>query len=222
MWFLRGGAVRKCCLRERNIQLPAGFKSYSASDMEDNLNPWELPDDVPDERPDPDDLDSTRISLRPLVEDHVNELRRIHGRREIVRWWDEPASNFPWDEPESTRLTIFVDGQIAGLIQYHEESEPKYRHAGIDLFVDPALHNRGIGTEAVRRVARHLFEDRGHHRVEIDPAANNFAAIRVYEKVGFKPVGLLRRAERDPDGRGWHDALMMDMLSTELTSGGSD
>lgn len=170
-------------------------------------------------RPDPESLDHTKIALRPLFEEHVGDLRWIHQRPEVVRWWDEPNADFPWDEPESTRLTIFVDGQIGGMIQYWEEEEPKYRHAGIDLFIDPALHNKGIGTEAVRRVARYLFEDRGHHRLEIDPAAGNGAAIRVYEKVGFKPVGIKRRAERDSDGRGWHDGLMMDMLSTEFNSG---
>ena len=143
------------------------------------------------------------------------ELLRIHTAPEVVRWWDAPAEDFPWDEPESTRLTIVVDGAIAGLIQYSEESEPKYRHAEIDLFLDPALHGRGYGSEAVRRVVGLLIDERGHHRITIDPAVENIAAIRAYEKVGFKPVGVMRQAERDSDGRGWHDALLMELLAGE-------
>lgn len=185
--------------------------------MDDDPTWREGEDDRGARRPDPDELDAGNIALRPLAEDHVGDLRWIHERPGVVRWWDEPEDGFPWDEPEATRLTVFVDGQIAGMIQYWEEDEPKNRHAGIDLFIDPALHNKGIGTEAVRRVARHLFEVRGHHRLEIDPAADNPAAIRAYEKVGFKPVGILRRSERDPDGKGWHDGLLMDMLSTDFT-----
>jgi len=104
---------------------------------------------------------------------------------------------------------------IAGLIQYSEESEPKYRHAEIDLFLDPALHGRGYGSEAVRRVVGLLIDERGHHRITIDPAVENIAAIRAYEKVGFKPVGVMRQAERDSDGRGWHDALLMELLAGE-------
>jgi aminoglycoside 6'-N-acetyltransferase len=136
-----------------------------------------------------------------------------------VRWWDEPDASFPDDESSATRLTVLVDGAVAGLIQYAEELEPKYRHASIDLFLDPDLHGRGIGTRAVRRVVRHLIDDRGHHRITIDPAADNVAAIRAYEKVGFRSVGRLRRSERDADGAGWHDGLLMDLLAGEETSG---
>ena len=63
--------------------------------------------------------------------------------------------------------------------------------------MDPAFHGRGIGTEAVRRVVRLLIDERGHHRITIDPAAENAAAIRAYEKVGFRPVGIMRGYERD-------------------------
>lgn len=155
------------------------------------------------------------MSLRPLAEGDEPELRRIHATPEVARWWDVPDEDFPWDEPESTRLTIVVDGVIAGLIQYSEEREPRYRHAGIDLFLDPVLHGRGLGTEAVRQVVRHLIDDRGHHRITIDPATANAAAIRAYEKAGFRPVGVMRRHERDTVGGGWHDSLLMELLAGE-------
>ena len=61
-----------------------------------------------------------------------------------------------------------------------------YRHAGIDIFLTASRHR--LGTEATRLLARHLFEERGHHRLTIDPAADNAAAIRTYEKVGFRRV----------------------------------
>jgi aminoglycoside 6'-N-acetyltransferase len=128
--------------------------------------------------------------LRPLAEGDEAELRRIRATPEVSRWWDAPAEGFPWtDDPEATRLTIEVDGAVAGMIQFSEELEPKYRHAGIDLFLDPALHGRGLGTEAVRQVVCLLIEERGHHRIVIDPAVDNAAAIRAYEKAGFRPWG---------------------------------
>ena len=156
------------------------------------------------------------VILRPLAAGDEAELLRIHSTPEVRRWWDVPDEGFPWsDEPETTRMAIEVDGAVAGMIQYHEELTPKYRHAGIDLFLDPALHRRGVGTEAVRQVVRHLIDERGHHRIVIDPAVANAAAIRSYEKVGFKPVGIMRRYERDVGGDGWHDGLLMELLAGE-------
>ena len=57
------------------------------------------------------------------------------------------------------------------------------------------------------------MHDRGHHRLVIDPAADNEPAIRCYTAVGFRPVGVLRRYV---DGAGWHDGLLMDLLAEEL------
>ena len=117
------------------------------------------------------------------------------------------------DEPDSTRLTIEVDGRVAGLIKFYEEPEPRYRHASIDVFLDPAFHNRGIGTEAVRQVVRLLVEERGHHRITIDPATDNAAAIRAYEKAGFRTVGVMRSYEREVEGDGWRDSLLMELIA---------
>ncbi len=154
------------------------------------------------------------MTLRPLAPGDEADLLRIHAAPEVARWWDEPDEGFPWtDEPEATRLAIEVDGRVAGMIQFGQELTPKYRHASIDLFLDPAFHGRGLGTEAIRRVVRHLFDDLGHHRITIDPAVANAAAIRTYEKVGFRRVGVMRRYERDADGEGWHDGLLMELLA---------
>lgn len=159
---------------------------------------------------------SAQAILRPLVKQDEAELLRIHRTPEVAFWWDQPDDGFPWsDESESTRLTIEVDGAVAGMIQYWEEPTPKYRHATIDLFLDPALHGRGLGTEAVRRLVRYLIDEHGHHRITIDPGVANTAAIRSYEKVGFKPVGVMRHYERRVGGDEWRDGLLMDLLAGE-------
>jgi aminoglycoside 6'-N-acetyltransferase len=152
------------------------------------------------------------LELRPLSGSDVPELLRIRATPDVARWWDEPDDDFPLaDDPDSTRFTIVVDGAVAGMIQFSEEDEPKYRHAGIDLFVDPAIRGRGVGPAAVRQVVAMLLE-RGHHRITIDPAVANAAAVRAYEKAGFRRVGVMRAYERDADGRGWHDGLLMELV----------
>ena len=156
--------------------------------------------------------------LVPVADMHVAELRRILRTPEVWRrWGDEAASaQWPFDDPSATRFAILVDGAVCGMVQYGQEEEPAYRHASIDIFLDPAVHGRGFGRDAVRTLARHLVTDRHHHRLVIDPAADNQAAIRCYAAVGFRPVGVMRRYERDADGGGWHDGLLMDLLAEEL------
>jgi len=151
--------------------------------------------------------------LRPLTKADGAELRRIIETPEVARWWGAVSPDFPFEDATAHRYVIEHDGAIVGMIQYFEEPDPDYRHALVDIFVDPALQGRGLGTEALRQVVDLLVTERGHHRITIDPAADNAAAIHTYEKVGFKPVGVLQRYERDHDGAGWHDCLLMEWLS---------
>jgi aminoglycoside 6'-N-acetyltransferase len=64
-----------------------------------------------------------------------------------------------------------------------------YRHAGLDLYIDPAFHGRGYGTEAIGLLVTYLIDVVGHHRLVIDPAADNLAAIRCYSRSGSKLLG---------------------------------
>jgi aminoglycoside 6'-N-acetyltransferase len=43
-------------------------------------------------------------------------------------------------------------------------------------------------------------------------------AIACYRKVGFRPVGVMRRYQRDRSGE-WQDGLLMDLLADELVRG---
>jgi hypothetical protein len=60
-----------------------------------------------------------------------------------------------------------------------------------------------------------LEEERDHHRLTIDPAANNAVSIRAYEKAGFRTVGIMRKYDRSPDSA-WQDGLLMDILKEEF------
>ncbi len=163
-------------------------------------------------------LSGARVVVVPTIENHVPELLRIRRTAAVrARWGEqEEAPDWPFDYEADVPCTVLLDGVICGFIQYSEENEPAYRHATIDIFLDPAVHGRGLGRDAVRTLARYLIDDRGHHRLVIDPAADNVAAVRCYEAVGFRPIGIARRSERDADGSGWHDGLLMDLLAEEL------
>jgi aminoglycoside 6'-N-acetyltransferase len=165
------------------------------------------------------ELRGERVLLRPLTAEDVPKVAAIQAQPGVASRWGEPDEEELRGKAagtdECTAFAIEQDGEVVGLIQYHEEDDPMYRHAGIDLFLSEDVHGRGLGTDAVRTLAIHLVQDRGHHRLVIDPAADNAPAIRAYEKAGFRPVGVMRRYERSPDGE-WHDGLLMDLLADEL------
>ncbi len=161
------------------------------------------------------------MRLRPALAGDVPTLVRIRRTPAVYERWrggDDLVASVEEDlsDPDVTGYVIELDGAVVGWVQWEAEEEPDYRHASIDIYVDPAVHGRGVGTDAVRTVARHLLVDHGHHRIHIDPAADNAAAIHTYAKVGFRPVCIMRQYERASDGT-WHDALLMDLLADELT-----
>jgi aminoglycoside 6'-N-acetyltransferase len=159
-----------------------------------------------------------RVTLRPIDEADHRPLRSILAEPGVGHWWgtaspDEAVADL--FEPYQTSFVIEVDGAVVGGLQVAEEDTPDYRHAGIDLFLATDHQGRGLGPEAIRLAARYLFEVRGHHRLTIDPAAENLRAIHAYERVGFRPVGIMRQYERGRDGT-WHDGLLMDLLIGEM------
>jgi aminoglycoside 6'-N-acetyltransferase len=163
-------------------------------------------------------LRGERVALREATAADVPRIVEILTIPEVAHWWPRETEDAMLEQLTEAQMTTWaiLDGDdVVGVVQAWEETEPDYRHAGIDLALHPDWHGRGLGTDTVRTVARHLFADRGHHRVTIDPAAHNDRAIRTYERVGFRPVGVMRRYERGADGT-WHDGLLMDMLPEDL------
>ena len=168
------------------------------------------------------ELRGDRVVLRPLEKSDVGRIVELGADPEVARWWrgltpEHVLEKARGEDDDTVVFAIMSDGAVAGMIQYYEETDEEYRCAGIDLFLGTPYHDRGLGTDAVRTMARHLIVDRGHHRLTIDPAAHNERAIRCYEKAGFKPVGIMRQYWLDADGV-WRDGLLLDMLATELTS----
>ncbi len=137
----------------------------------------------------------------------------------VAEWW--PGYDMArlradtLDDPRSTSLAVELDGTFVGLVILTEQPDPYYKSAGIDITLDITCVGQGLGADTLRTAARYLFEERGHHRLTIDPSLANERAIRAYERVGFKRIGVARQYEKGADGT-FHDNLLMDMLADEL------
>jgi aminoglycoside 6'-N-acetyltransferase len=165
------------------------------------------------------ELQGERVRLRPLEPADIERLAEIGAEPAVARWWGHvtPAGLLEKAEgrDDATALAVEHDDELIGLVQFEELGEGDFKHAGIDLFLASAVHGRGLGRDTVRTLARWLIDECGHHRLTIDPALANEPAIRAYEAVGFRRVGVLRKYWRDPEGV-WQDGLLLDLLSEEL------
>lgn len=171
-------------------------------------------------RPSPSILVGTVVELHRVAPSDTDALLELWSSDETVlerwpTWTRSDVAGVAAGDDDMVGWWIVLDGERVGFIQHYQELDPEYLHAGMDIFLVAAAQGRGAGTDAVRTLARHLVHDLGHHRLIIDPAADNARAIRCYEKVGFRPVGIMREYERGPDGT-FHDGLLMDLLAREL------
>jgi aminoglycoside 6'-N-acetyltransferase len=165
-------------------------------------------------------LHGDRVTLRPLRDDDVEVLAEAAISEPSIRpWWgtvgdaEKVRDDMRFD---GTALAVEADGALAGWLAFEQETDPDWRHASLDILMLPAFQDRGLGRDALRTAIRWLIDDHGHHRFTIDPAVGNARAIRAYEALGFRRVGVLRQADPDPAG-GWRDALLLDLLAEELT-----
>jgi aminoglycoside 6'-N-acetyltransferase len=159
-------------------------------------------------------IEGERLVLEPMRPEHAERLRALRQAPEVARWWNPPPDGWPLEEEDDdlSKLAVVADGEVVGYVQYWEDPDPTGRHADVDIFLGPGAQGRGLGSEAMRMVTRHLIEECGHHRITLSTAVDNARAIHVYEKVGFRRVGVMRKASlRDLTGE-WEDELLMELV----------
>jgi RimJ/RimL family protein N-acetyltransferase len=160
-------------------------------------------------------MKSPQFTFARLTEADIPRLHQWMGRPHVAKWWKGERSleevretYLPRiaDDSDATPYFACLDGVPVAYIQSYVAVDfgtgwwPGQHDRGvlgIDQFIaDAANIGRGLGTELVRQFAHFLFADPAVHRIQVDPRPDNVAAIRCYEKVGFR-----RDAEiTTPDG----------------------
>jgi putative acetyltransferase len=118
-------------------------------------------------------------------------------------------------EPEAFgRLVIEVDGERAGALGYHVESEAN-RIARLEgVAVHPSFRGRRIADDAARLLQRYLLLELDYHRLELAVYGFNERALKHTERAGFVREGVKRRAYlRHGD---WQDAVLFSLLREDL------
>lgn len=84
------------------------------------------------------------------------------------------------------------DGDFIGTTGLHGFRHV-YRSAEFRILIaDPDYVGKGIGTEATWLCVNYGFERLNLHRIWLGVSSLNVRAVKTYERVGFKPEGILR------------------------------
>ncbi len=111
-------------------------------------------------------------------------------------------------------IWLLAEKRPVGLLNLRDFLTP-HRTAEFGITIgNPEDRGRGYGTEATRLALRWAFDMLGVHNVWLDTSSANPAAIRAYEKAGFREIGRVREA-RVMGGRR-HDIVLMDCLASEF------
>ena len=149
------------------------------------------------------------------------ELRRFLGppivrSKKYVEQWLQKVSI--WDPMRDGHLYLAVEEkktkEFLGIARIEDVRLPHNRgEVGISIY-DPERRGKGFGTDAMLVLLGVGFNILGLNSIYLDTMEDNERSIQVYEKIGFKRVGLLRETEyMDGAHKG---LLIMDILRKEF------
>lgn len=92
--------------------------------------------------------------------------------------------------------------------------DPVLKKAELYIFVNPNLQKSGVGTKATKLLCEYGFKELHLHKIYLLTNEDNIAAIRVYQKCGFKQEG--RHRDEFLTGNEYKDRLYFGLLQKEL------
>jgi RimJ/RimL family protein N-acetyltransferase len=111
-------------------------------------------------------------------------------------------------------IVIQTSDTLAGLT-FLKQINTIHRQAEFAILIDEKYSGMGIGSEACYKTLDYAFRELGLHRVWLKVREDNIAAIKIYERCGFRMEGLLRD---DVFKQGsFRNQLIMSVLEGEFT-----
>lgn len=125
-----------------------------------------------------------------------------------IKWFDNNCNN-----DKRSDVCFEEDGSIVafgGLTAI----DPVLKKAELYVFVDPNAHKSGFGTQATKLLCEYGFKTLKLHKIFLLTNEDNLAAIRVYEKCGFKLEG--RHRDEYLNNGEYKDRMYYGLLKSDL------
>ncbi|MCR3722712.1 Protein N-acetyltransferase, RimJ/RimL family [Prauserella flava] len=167
------------------------------------------------------------VTLRPIEPEDADTYWRWHRDPAVTRWlahdYDESLAQIrkrfaerPVNSYSSTAFAVetLADRTLIGTVALRDAT-PETALAELDVYIgEERYRGHGYGTDTVAAICRYGFAAMRLHSIRLWVVADNDAAIRAYQKVGFRTDGRGRDAFRR-DGC-WYDMVLMSLLEGEL------
>ena len=165
----------------------------------------------------------SRYSVRKLVPDDVEAVRAL--RQESLRLHPEAFSSDPErdaavsEEQWRERLAsgrwfgAFAERELVGLVAYSVAPSRKTAHTGElgSMYVRESARGSGAADALIHAAVASAAES--IEQISLVVNADNFRAVRVYQRHGFNAVGRMPSALR-VDGRDFDELIMWRRVST--------
>ena len=142
-----------------------------------------------------------------IIEDFevYNDLREMSlevGREMFVSTNDEERNNRKSkftsrvQDDFSFIMGAFEGNTLIGIVTFVRENRIKIKHKGgiYGMFVNPNYQGKGIGSKLLSLTLEKTFEMEGLRQINLGVMSTNLSAIKLYEKMGFKPYGMEKEA----------------------------
>jgi ribosomal-protein-serine acetyltransferase len=109
---------------------------------------------------------------------------------------------------------VEVDGERAGTMRF-ERANRRSRIADLGgLAIHPDFRGRHLADEAAQHFQRHLIDELGFHRLQLEIYGFNERAMHHAERAGFTREGVRRKAYWRNDG--WVDGVLYGLVAEDL------
>jgi RimJ/RimL family protein N-acetyltransferase len=158
----------------------------------------------------PDDVDFLVELTGHEDVDPFLSARRATTREELL----EEVERSEREPEDFGRFIVELDGRRAGVMGFAVGNK-RSRIARLGgLAIHPDFRGRKISDEGARLLQRHLMDDLGYHRLELEIYGFNERAMRHAERAGFVREGVKRQAYwRHGE---WVDGVLYGLIEKEL------
>ena len=158
--------------------------------------------------------DGRQVSIRPYEANDFEKLVSMFASlsREALRYGSPPYDRARlglWIDMKRNLLLLALDEErVIGVAAVAGSMRPRLKGVGdFATYVHQDYQKKGLGTEMTRLVLDQAKRG-GFHRISLQVVVENVAAVKVYEKAGFRHEGRMKDACFGEDQH-YHDVLIM-------------